>query len=79
MTNPTSHAITANIGLIEQRLFRASTLANAAPGAAKHGEQNLAIGTLLPVEQDLADAEALLRTLFVLHRSRPDSTQAGVQ
>jgi len=79
MTSPTSNAITANIGLIEQRLFRASTLANAAHAAAKRGEQNLAIGTLLPLEQDLADAEALLRTVFVLHRSRPDTAQAGVQ
>jgi hypothetical protein len=79
MTNPTSHAITANIGRIEQRLFRASTLANAAHEAARRGEQNFAIGTLLPLEQDLADAEALLRTVFVLHRSRPDTTQTGVQ
>ena len=79
MTNLTSHAITANIGLIEQRLFRAPTLANAAHAAARRGEQNLAIGTLLPVEQDLADAEALLRTVFVLHRSRPDTTQARVK
>lgn len=79
MTNPTSHAITANIGLIEQRLFRASTLANTAHAAAKRGEQNLAIGTLLPLEQDLADAEALLRTVFVLHRSRPDSVETRVQ
>ncbi len=77
MTNPTFNAIAANIALIEQRLARASALATAAGQAAQQGQQNLAIGTLLPLQEDLADAEALLRTVFVLHRSRPDTSEGG--
>lgn len=78
MTNPTLAAIAANIALITQRLGGASTLARTAHEAAQRGEQNLAIGTLLPLEQDLGDAEALLRTILVLHRSRPDTDPGGV-
>lgn len=66
-------AIHANIALIEQRLRRALALAVDAKTAAARGEQNLAIGTLLPVEGDLADAAALLKAVFVLHRSRSDA------
>ena len=76
MSNPTLNAIIANTALIESRLERASVLANAAHQAAKQGKQNLAVGTLVPLEQDLADAEALLKTIFVLHRSRPDTAES---
>ncbi len=34
------------------------------------GKQNLAIGTLLPMQEDLADTDALLRTVLLLHRAR---------
>jgi len=71
MTTPTAQAITANIAIIENRLTHAAVLASSALKAAESGAQNLAIGTLLPVEQDLADAEALLKTIFVLHRAEP--------
>lgn len=66
-------AIHANIALIEQRLRSALALAVEAKNAAARDEQNLAIGTLLPVEGALADAAALLKAVFVLHRSRPDA------
>jgi len=78
MTNPTLAAISATIALIARRLDRASTLARTAHEAAQRGEQNLATGTLLLLEQDLGDAEALLRTILVLHRSRPDTDPGGV-
>ncbi|MDX2287214.1 MAG: hypothetical protein NW217_00115 [Hyphomicrobiaceae bacterium] len=67
------NAIHANITLIEQRLRGALALSVDAKSAAARGEQNLAIGTLLPVEHDLADAAALLKAVFVLHRSRADT------
>ena len=70
----TIDAIHANIALIEQRLRRALALAIDARTAAARDEQNLAIGTLLPAEQDINDAAALVKTVFVLHRSRADTT-----
>ncbi len=77
MSTRTAETITANIALIAHRLSRASSLAREAHQAAHSGEPNLAIGTLLPVTQDLADADALLKTVLILHRSRPD-TNGGV-
>ena len=65
--------IHANIALMEQRLRRALALVVEAHQAASRNEQNLAIGTLLPAEQDIGDAAALLKTVFVLHRSRADA------
>lgn len=73
MSNSTQDTIRSSIVLMEERLLRASTLASMAHEAIKRGEQNLAIGTLSPVQQDFADIDALLRTVFLLHRSRPDS------
>lgn len=70
MSNETSQAINANITLLEARLRRAATLAAEAREAASRGEMNLAIGTLMPAEEDINDAVALLKTVLVLHRSR---------
>lgn len=78
MTNPTSNAITANIALIEKLAARVWVLADAAHQAARQGEMNLAIGTLLPAAQDLSDAQALMNTVFVIHRSRP-AEKGGAQ
>jgi len=47
--------------------------------AAQHGEKNLAIGTLVPVARDIADADAFLRTVFVLHRSRLDASEGDAR
>lgn len=69
----TTDAIYANIALIEQRLRRALALAIEARDAAAQGEQNLAIGTLMPAQEDIAEADALLKTIFVLHRSRAET------
>lgn len=73
MSHSTQDTIRSSIALMEERLLRASTLASMAHEAIKRGEQNLAIGTLSPLQQDFADIDALLRTVFLLHRSRPDS------
>lgn len=71
MTNRTLDTITANIALMEARLARAHGLAREALAASNGGNQNLAIGTLAPMQEDLADADALLRTILLLHRARP--------
>ncbi len=77
MSKQTADTITANIALIEARLARASSLAREAHQAALGGEHNRAIGTLLPMTQDLADADALLKTVLILHRSRSDRNGGG--
>lgn len=73
MSNETSPAINANITLLEARLRRAVNLVAEARDAASRGEMNLAIGTLMPAEEDINDAVALLKTVLVLHRSRHDT------
>ena len=70
MSNSTLDAITANITLMEARLQRAHSLARDALAAIKDGKQNLAIGTLLPMQEDMADTDALLKTILILHRAR---------
>lgn len=67
----TTDAILANMALLEERLRHALALTIEARTALARGEHNLAIGTLLPAEQDLADASTLLKTVFVLHRAAP--------
>jgi len=67
----TTDAILANIALLEERLRCALAMTVEARAAIARGERNLAIGTLLPAEQDLADASTLLKTVFVLHRAAP--------
>ena len=71
MSNTTLDTITANLALMEARLQRAHGLASDALAAIGSGNQNLAIGTLLPMQEDLADTDALLRTVLLLHRARP--------
>ena len=71
MHDKTLDTITANLTLIEARLHRAHSLASDALAAIGGGNQNLAIGTLLPMQEDLADTDALLRTVLLLHRARP--------
>ena len=71
MSNTTLDTITANITLMEARLQRAHSLASDALAAIKDGQQNLAIGTLLPMQEDMADTDALLKTVLLLHRARP--------
>jgi hypothetical protein len=70
MTNST-HAILANMALLEERLQCALAMTVEARAALVRGDRNLAIGTLLPAEHDLADASTLLKTVFVLHRAEP--------
>ena len=71
MSNTTLDALTANITLMEARLQRAHSLALDALAAIKDGKQNLAIGTLLTMQEDMADTDALLKTVLLLHRARP--------
>ena len=69
----TLDAIHANIALVEQQLRGALALVVDARQAVSCNKQNLAIGTLMPAEHDIDDAAVLLKTVFVLHRSRSDA------
>lgn len=71
----TLNAISANLTLMEHRLHSALALTSQAREAALRGEQNLAIGTLLPAEQDITDAAVLVKTVLVLHRSGMESSK----
>lgn len=66
----TIDAMITNIALAEQRLANALTLIAEARTAASSRQQNLAVGCLLPAQQDIADASALLATVLILQRSR---------
>lgn len=68
MIAATNDAVYANILLMEERLRRALSLAIEARDAMADNKQNLAIGTLLPMREALTDLDALLQTVFVLHR-----------
>ena len=77
MTNP--NCTTSLLMLLDQKLFTANHVVRCAYEAALNGDRNLAIGTLIQIQNDLADTEALLRTVFVLHCSRRDTAEGGAQ
>jgi hypothetical protein len=77
MMSATHDAVYANVTLIEQRLRRALALSVEARAALDERKQNLAIGTLMPMREDLTDIEALLQTIFVLHRHAAQPRQGG--
>ena len=66
MTN--QNPITALLMVLDQQLLAASHIAKCAHEAATTGDQNLAIGTLLPAERHCEDAVALFRVILSLHR-----------
>lgn len=49
-------------------LTRASTYAQEAHSCIRRSEQNLAIGTLIPVEDDLEKALTLYKAVMAMHR-----------
>lgn len=61
-------AIHANLNALALRLDHAEHLAVQARSAMAGGYRNLAIGTLLPLEQIIPECDALMRTVLILHR-----------
>lgn len=61
-------AIEANLAALADGLYRASTLADAARQAMAKGERNLAVGTVLPLEDELPTMTGLLTAILALHR-----------
>lgn len=64
----TTTCISANLDLLWQRLSHMLIAAGDASDALRAGNRNLAIGTLLPLEQELSLVTALYRTILTLHQ-----------
>ena len=62
-------AIEANLSALVDGLERAAVLGSMARKAMQTDERNLAIGTILPLEQDLPMLAGLLTAILVLHRN----------
>ena len=77
MTN--QKCITSLLEVLDQQLQTANHVVRCAYEAAITGNQNLAIGTLLPAERNCEDAAALLRVILSLHRHGRDAKKGGAQ
>ena len=64
----TTTCINANLDLLWQRLSNMLVAVEDAADELRAGNRNLAIGTLLPLEQDLNLVTALYRTILTLHQ-----------
>ncbi|MEO5376104.1 MAG: hypothetical protein H7840_17940 [Alphaproteobacteria bacterium] len=67
-TEATRLAIAATITALEEMLQTAHAQAAEAVGYIEDGNRNAAIGTILGLEQFLADAQALQTAAIALHR-----------
>ena len=68
MSTTVTNAIAANLAALVLSLGRARETALHAADANCTGNRNLAIGTLLDLEQLLPRAEALIGAIMALHR-----------
>lgn len=66
--DPLEQSIAANIALLDHRLHYAAETAREALLAFESDTRNTAIGTLLPLTEELKLATALLEAIFTLHR-----------
>lgn len=71
--------VTALLVVLDRQLAAASHIVRAASEAAKSGNQNLAIGTLLPAERHCEEAGALFRVILSMHRHTPDTHKRGAE
>ena len=68
MTTSPDPAMVVTLAGLRDILQEAATLALSADGALAAGNRNLAIGTLLPLEEMLPTAQALFQAARALHR-----------
>jgi hypothetical protein len=64
----TQTAIHANLSALADRLAEAAKLAAEAAASSKRGEQNLAIGTALAIDDLLSQSKCLYDAALALHR-----------
>lgn len=70
MTTSTDNAITSLVTVLDRCAADAAAHTRQALDTVEGGNRNGAIGALLPVEAELEDGLALLRTILSLHRRR---------
>ncbi|MGD9725711.1 MAG: hypothetical protein AB7E70_09585 [Hyphomicrobiaceae bacterium] len=68
MSNTTNQSLESLITVLDRLVFETLHLTTCAREAIGQGERNQAIGTILPAEAKLEAANALLRTILVMHR-----------
>jgi hypothetical protein len=66
-----SPALAATVAALRDIVREAATVALQADAALAAGKRNLAIGTLLSLEDKLPTATALLQATLALHRTDP--------
>jgi len=64
----TNTAIEANLSVLAEGLENAAKLADMAKAAMTGDYRNLAIGTILPLEQELPTLTGLITAILTLHR-----------
>ncbi|KAF0122888.1 MAG: hypothetical protein FD152_3439 [Xanthobacteraceae bacterium] len=67
-TSAADHAIALNLAMVEEILCRAHTQAVEALGYTDDGNRTAAIGTVLGLDQALANAQAIYTAAVALHR-----------
>jgi len=77
--NLTRTAIEANLSVLVDGLQRAATLAGMARAAIAANNRNLAIGTILPLEQELPTLTGLLTAILTLHRRAGQGVDYDIQ
>ena len=77
MNTSTTDTVYGHILLMEERLQRALAATTEARDAMRRREANLAIGTLLPMQEHVTDLDTLLKSIFVLHRHASRPRQGG--
>jgi len=68
MSTILSTAMLANLDLLNAGLLRAAALADMAAKAMRDGHRNLAIGAILPLEEELPMLVSLLTAILAQHR-----------
>lgn len=68
MTTDLTATIAANLKALDSLLLEAAQRSSVARQHIERGERNAAIGSILPLEQMLADAAALYRAAVTLQR-----------
>jgi hypothetical protein len=63
-------AIAANLAALAQRLEEATVVAREASSAMANRNRNLAIGTLLIIEEMVPESQALFSAALALHRGQ---------
>jgi hypothetical protein len=74
-----NYAITSLLEVLDAMLHEAAEYTTEALAAIQSGNKNLAIGTLLYIEETLPAAQALYAATLILHRQARPAQEGGAQ